>query len=398
MPSLTADRMRGLLALGAVLLFLARAAIASADQVTLDADKASVFYGGLCVAGRPQSCQANANAQNTFSNLPGLVVAGTVNGSLPGGANALVQSICSKQKISLIAFSAGYLGLDQTVKAMSSDCRKKVVNIVSLESNYSGFTDAVNLVRVANPNVNVQYYTASQFGTYHDAMPASSKIADAIAQLTGAEAGVAGPPSTAPGVVQAALTPYQQTLQPAAQLLSPYGQSNGFTNPLFSQAGLPQLSQSSASAVQSSVPTLPPPSYTPVSSYPSVQVAGYPLPQNVSAFLVLSSPSLGSVPALGQISAPAPSSPVTITNTNSAAIAQKQPPQPRPSGTVGTPSVTSIGSSPDGQTTFISGDVSGYPSSGGTIVPTSVGGANQILEFMQRTLQMLLTFLGPHQL
>lgn len=204
------------------------------------AGTAVVFFEGLCNS--PDACAAIKQANTAMvPRLPDgarLIAPNLVSGAFPNqsGVNSLVSSLGS-DPIVFIAYSAGNKALWQVVSAMTTDSLKRVKTVISLEGNYSGFTNSVARIRAANPKVEVQYFTSSQFGTNHGRLPGSSGVADAIGKI--ADAAQTGGTADLSGLPPASVTGQQTVAQatPASWSSPLYAQSPNILSSLTPTTG-----------------------------------------------------------------------------------------------------------------------------------------------------------------
>ncbi|MBI5456483.1 hypothetical protein HY969_01960 [Candidatus Kaiserbacteria bacterium] len=149
-----------------------------------------VFFSGLCNG--PQTCVAAESAKTVMGpRMP--AGAQLIAPQLTAGAYAnntdrdrVIQQLSGKTII-LVAYSAGYKAMWQTVGAMDADTMKRVKSLVSLEANYSGFENSIARVKSANPNVEVLRFYGNQFKTNHAGLPGSVGVAEAIGKLAGGD-------------------------------------------------------------------------------------------------------------------------------------------------------------------------------------------------------------------
>lgn len=169
----------------AVLFFLySTAAPAQANEKVI-----VFFFSGLCPPGRPDACAAKQQAEGNISpKLPpgASMVAPILNDGNFRNANELNQALSQigSNKVVFIAFSAGNKALWEMVSKMNQQQLMQVKTMISLEAQYSGWTNSVQTVRRVNPKVDVREFNANQFGTNHDRMPGNGGIALAIAEIT----------------------------------------------------------------------------------------------------------------------------------------------------------------------------------------------------------------------
>lgn len=153
-----------------------------------------VFYSGMCNS--PAACNAVGQAQNGIGkNLPPgskLLTPTLIEGRFYRGAGVagLISDIGSN-KIILLAYSAGYNALLQTVNAMNTEQLKRIESIVSLEGDYNGFDAAVARVRTVNPNVRVYKLKKGQVNAAdHGSMPGAAGTSQVVnALVTAAQTG-----------------------------------------------------------------------------------------------------------------------------------------------------------------------------------------------------------------
>lgn len=163
----------------------------SAFPVAVTAEETVVvFFSGLCNG--PQTCVAAESAKTVMGpRMP--AGAQLIAPQLTAGAYAnntdrdrVIQQLAGKTII-LVAYSAGYKAMWQTVGAMDANTMKRVKSLVSLEANYSGFENSIARVKNANPNVEVHRFYGNQFKTNHAGLPGSAGVAEAIGKLAGGD-------------------------------------------------------------------------------------------------------------------------------------------------------------------------------------------------------------------